>query len=62
MQANKLKCKVLFAYPTLNQCTKTCMHLGTKSYYGTRVRVLKVMHDKTTSTMLQSKCTNHKSL
>ena len=22
MQANKLKCKVSFAYPTLNQCTQ----------------------------------------
>ena len=24
----------------------TCMHLGTRSYKGTKVRVLEVMHDK----------------
>ena len=40
----------------------TCMHLGTRSYKGTKVRVLEVMHDKTTSTMQQGIGTNHKSL
>ena len=41
---------------------KTCMHLGIRSDQGTRVRVLKVMHDKTTSTKLQGIGINHKSL
>ena len=40
----------------------TCMHLGTRSYLGIRVRVLEVMQDKTTSTMQQGIGTNHKSL
>ena len=40
----------------------TSMHLGTRSYYGTRVRGLGVMHDKITSTMQQGIGTNHKSL
>ena len=40
----------------------TCMHRGTRSYLGTRVKVLEVMHDKTTSTMQQGIGTNHKSL
>ena len=38
------------------------MHLGTRSYYGTRMRVLEVMQEKTTSTMQQGIGTNHKSL
>ena len=38
------------------------MHLGTRSYKGARVRLLEVMHDKTTSTMQQGIGTNHKSL
>ena len=41
---------------------KTSMHLGTRSYKDTKVRVLKVMHDKTISTKLQGIGTNHKSL
>ena len=40
----------------------TCIHLGTRSYKGIKVRVLEVMHDKTTSTMQQGIGTNHKSL
>ena len=40
----------------------TSIHLGTRSYWGTRVRVLEVMQDKTTSTMQQGIGTNHKSL
>ena len=40
----------------------TSIHLGTRSYWGTRVRVLEVMQDKTTSTMQQGICTNYKSL
>ena len=40
----------------------TSMHLGTIFYLGTRVRVLEVMHDKTTSTLQQGIGTNHKSL
>ena len=40
----------------------TCMHLGTRSYLGTRVKVLEVMHDKIASTMQQGIGTNHKSL
>ena len=48
-QANKFKCKVSFACPT-------CMHLGTRSYQGTRVKVLEenVKH-LARSTRLQSK-------
>ena len=38
------------------------MHLGTRSYYGTRVRVFEVMQNKTTSTMQQGIGTNHKNL
>ena len=59
MQANKLKREVSFACPTLNQCMQTSMHLGTRSYQGIRIRVLEVMHDKTTSTMQQGIGTNH---
>ena len=40
----------------------TSMHLVTRSYQGTKVRVLEVMHDKTISTMQQGIGTNHKSL
>ena len=40
----------------------TSMHLGIRFYKDTRVRVLEVMHDKTTSTMQQGIGTNHKSL
>ena len=40
----------------------TSMHLGIRFYKDTRVRVLEVMHDKTTSTMQQGIDINHKSL
>ena len=60
IQANKLKAKNhLHVQHSTNATTQgNCI----KDIKSTRVRVLKVMHDKTTSTKLQGKGTNHKSL
>ena len=40
----------------------TCMHLGTRTYLGIRVKALEVIHDKTASTMQQGIGKSHKSL
>ena len=57
MQANKLNTKYhLHVQHSTNATTQgNCI----KDIKSTRVRVLKVMHDKTTSTKLQGIGTNH---
>ena len=57
MQANKLNTKYhLYVQHSTNATTQgNCI----KDIKSTRVRVLKVMHDKTTSTKLQGIGTNH---
>ena len=62
IQAKKLNANHLHAHHSTNAQYTKYMHLGTRSYWGTKVRVLEVMHDRTTSTMQQGISTNHKSL
>ena len=51
MQANKLKCKVSFACPALNQCTIHEVYASRNNILlGHKSDVLKVMHNITLST------------